>query len=55
MSYEKQLVEILDIKKKEHRNKKIPLFKVLWKDHEVEEAILEKEKEMKTKYPHLFR
>ena len=55
MSYEEQPVEILDRKEKELRNKKIPLVKVLWRNHEVEEATWEREEEMKTKYPQLFR
>ena len=45
---------ILDTKEKELRNKKIPLVKVLWRNHEVEEATWEREEEMKMKYPHLF-
>ena len=54
VSYEKHLVKILDTKEKELRNKKIPLVKVLWKNHKVEEATWEREEEMKTKHPHLF-
>ena len=54
VSYEEHPVKILDTKEKELRNKRILLVKVLWKNHEVEEATWEREEEMKTKYPHLF-
>ena len=54
VSYDEQPVDILDRKEKELRNKKIPLVKVLWRNHEVEEATWEREEEMKMKYPHLF-
>ena len=36
------------------RTKTIPLVKVLWKNHTVEEASLEREDEMKSKYSKLF-
>ncbi|XP_071939157.1 uncharacterized protein [Coffea arabica] len=39
---------------KELRNKKIPLVKVLWKNHGMEEATWELEEEMQKKYPDLF-
>ena len=52
--YEEQPVQILDRKDKTHRNKVIPLVKVLWQNHKVEEATWEREDEMRTKYPHLF-
>ena len=54
MSYEEHPVKILDTKENELRNKKISLVKVLWKNHDVEEATWEREEEMKMKYPHLF-
>ena len=38
VSYEEHPVKILDTKEKELRNKRIPLVKVLWKNHEAEEA-----------------
>lgn len=37
------------------RNKTIPLVKVLWSNHGVEEVIWEKEDNMKHQYPHLFK
>ena len=54
MTYEERPIEILDRKEKELRNKKIPLVKVLWKNHSIEEATREREEEIKAKYPDLF-
>ncbi|XP_027155357.1 uncharacterized protein LOC113755587 [Coffea eugenioides] len=38
LTYEERPVQILDRKVKELRTKQIPLVKVLWRNHEVEEA-----------------
>ena len=38
LTYEEKLVQILDRKAKELRNKKIALVKVLWRNHSVEES-----------------
>ncbi|KAL5576239.1 hypothetical protein UlMin_017938 [Ulmus minor] len=38
LTYEEQPVQILDRKDKALRNKVIPLVKVLWRNHNVEEA-----------------
>ena len=54
LTYEEQSVQILDRKDKALRNKVIPLVKVLWRNHKVEEATWEKEDGMRAKYPHLF-
>ncbi|KAL5560696.1 hypothetical protein UlMin_036907 [Ulmus minor] len=54
LTYEEQPVQILDRKEKTLRNKAIPLVKVLWRNHKVEEATWERENEMRVKYPHLF-
>ena len=54
LAYEEQPVQILDRKEKTIRNKAIPLVKVLWRNHKVEEATWEREDEMRAKYPHLF-
>ncbi|KAL5544529.1 hypothetical protein UlMin_008313 [Ulmus minor] len=54
LTYEEQPVQILDRKEKTLRNKAIPLVKVLWRNHKVEEATWEREDEMRVKYPHLF-
>ncbi|KAL5578176.1 hypothetical protein UlMin_019875 [Ulmus minor] len=54
LTFEESPVRILDREERELRQKKIHLVKVLWKNHEVEEATWEREDEMRTKYPHLF-
>ena len=47
-------VKILDKQDKILRNKIIPLVKVLWRNHKIEEATWEREDDMKTQYPELF-
>ncbi|XP_015170697.1 uncharacterized protein [Solanum tuberosum] len=37
------------------RNKRIPLVKVLWRNHSGKEVTWEREEDMRTQYPHLFR
>ena len=54
MSYEEKPVEILDRKTKSLRNKEIPLVKVLWRNHKMEEATWEREDAMRTNYSELF-
>ena len=54
LAYEERLVKLLDRKVKELRHKQIPLVKVLWKNHGVEEATWEVEEEIKRKYPDLL-
>ena len=49
-----QPVRILDRKERTHRNKVVPLVRVLWRNPIVEESTWELESEMKDKYPHLF-
>ena len=44
LTYEEEPVEILARKVKELRNKKIPLVKVLWRNHKIEEATWESKK-----------
>ncbi|KAK6125470.1 hypothetical protein DH2020_040803 [Rehmannia glutinosa] len=53
-SYEEKPTTILDRGVKKLRNKEIPLVKVLWSNHKVEEAIWEREEDIRAKYPHLF-
>ena len=52
--YEEQPIQILDKEEKQLRNRKIPLVKVLWKNHSVEEATWEHEDEMRKMYPTVF-
>jgi len=54
LKYEELPVQILDLKEKQLRTKTIPLVKVLWRNHDVEEASWELENEIRNKYPHLF-
>ena len=52
--YQERPVQILDRKIKELRNTSIPLVKVLWRNHKVEEATWEVEQDIKDRYPELF-
>ena len=54
LTYEKEPVQILDCREQVLRNKTIPLVKVLWRSHTVEEPTWEHEEQMKRHYPHLF-
>ncbi|KAA0043136.1 putative Retrotransposon protein [Cucumis melo var. makuwa] len=54
LSYTEQPVEVLAREVKMLRNREIPLVKVLWRNHRVEEATWEREDYMKARYPKLF-
>ena len=54
LTYEEVPIQILDQKDHVLRTKTISLVKVLWKNHIVEEASLERENEMKSKYLEFF-
>ena len=54
LTYEEELVKILAREVKELPNKKIPLVKVLWRNHKTEEATWESEETMRQQYPQLF-
>ena len=54
LTYEEKPVEILAREIKELRNKRIPLVKVLWRNHKTEEATWESEEVMRQQYPQLF-
>ena len=54
LTYEEEQEEILAQEVKELKNKKIPLVKVLWRDHKTEKATWESEKTMRQQYPQLF-
>ena len=54
LTYEEEPVEILAQQVKELRNKKIPLVKVLWRNHKTKEATWESEETMRQQYPQLF-
>ncbi|KAK5833758.1 hypothetical protein PVK06_017613 [Gossypium arboreum] len=54
MSYEEEPIRILAREVKELRNKRVPLVKVLWLKHGMEEATWEPENSMKERYENLF-
>ncbi|XP_050231288.1 uncharacterized protein LOC126680248, partial [Mercurialis annua] len=51
LSYEEQPVEIVDTQVRKLRNKEIPMVKVLWRNHSVEECTWETELDMRNRYP----
>ena len=53
-SYEDRPVRVLDTRDQVLRDKTIPLVKVFWTQHGVEEASLERELEVCERYPDLF-
>ena len=53
-TYEEVPIQILDRKMKSLRQREIPLVKVLWQHHGVEEAMWELETTMQERYPYLF-
>ncbi|KAA3488175.1 DNA/RNA polymerases superfamily protein [Gossypium australe] len=54
LSFEEELVQILDRDIKVLRRKSVPLVKVLWHNHGSEEATWEPEEVTQQQYPHLF-
>ena len=54
LTYEEGPVQILDRREQVLRNKTIPLVKVLWRSHTVEEATWEPEAQTRRHYPQLF-
>ena len=54
LTYKEKLVEILDQKDQVLRNKNVPIVKVLWRNHVVEEATRKTKEDMQKKYPELF-
>ena len=54
LTYEETPMQIVDRKEQVLRSKVIPLVKVLWKNHEREEATWEPEAQMRLQYPQLF-
>ena len=54
MSYEEELVAILDREVRKLRSKEIASIKVQWKNRLVEESTWENEAVKKERYPHLF-
>ena len=54
LTYVEEPVQVLDHRVQQLRNKTIPLVKVLWRNHTVEEATWESEQQMREQYSHLF-
>jgi hypothetical protein len=54
LTLELRLIRILDREVKKLRNKKIPIIRILWRNAQIEEETLERESEMRKKYPNLF-
>ncbi|XP_017635511.1 uncharacterized protein LOC108477475 [Gossypium arboreum] len=54
LTFEEEPIQILDCDVKVLRRKSIPLVKVLWRNHNSEEATWEPEDTMRQQYPHLF-
>ena len=54
LTYEEQPVKVLDKQVKELRCKKIPLVKILWKNHSTEKATWERQEHMRKIYPTLL-
>ncbi|KAA0054398.1 pol protein [Cucumis melo var. makuwa] len=55
LSSTEQPVEVLAKEVKMLRSREIPLVKVLWRNHKVEEATWEREDDMRARYPRLFK
>ena len=53
-TYDEELKAILAREVKQLRNKQVPLVKVLWQHHSMEEATSELESTMSAQYPQLF-
>ena len=54
LSFEVQLVGIVHQRKKELRNKVIPMVKVLWRTDTIEEIMWKTKASMRSRYPYLF-
>ena len=54
LTSEEKPVEILAREVRDLQNKRIPLVKVLWRNHKIEEATCESEETMRQQYPQLF-
>ena len=53
-TFDEELKAILDREIRQLRNKQVPLVKVLWQHHGMEEATWEPESTMRVQYPQLF-
>ena len=54
LTFEEELVAIVDYQVRQLRSKVIPMVKVLWRSNSVEEHTWETKVEMRAMYPYLF-
>jgi hypothetical protein len=54
LSYQEYHVKILETPERVTRNKRIKMWKVKWSHHTEEEAIWEREEELKAEFPSFF-
>ena len=54
LTYEEKPVEIIDRQVRKLRSKEIPLVKVIWERHRIQEATWELERDMREQHPKLF-
>ncbi|XP_017634526.1 uncharacterized protein LOC108476739 [Gossypium arboreum] len=54
LTYEEEPVKILSQEVNELRNRRVPLVKVLWRNHNIGKATWKLEETMKSQYPYLF-
>ena len=54
VSFEVKPVRVVDRRDKVLRGKSIPLVRILWSQHGIQEETWELETEMRSKYPELF-
>ena len=54
LSYVEEAIKVVDYRVKQLRKWEIPMVKVFWKNHGVEETTWEMEEKMRRDYPHLF-
>ncbi|XP_021692185.2 uncharacterized protein LOC110673373 [Hevea brasiliensis] len=54
LTFEEQLIAIVDYQMRQLRSKQIPMVKALWRGQLVEECTRESERDMRSKHPYLF-
>ena len=55
LSYQEKSIKILAREVKSLHNRNIGFVKLLWRNHQIEEAMREQEEEIKEKYPELIQ
>ena len=54
LMYDEYPVAVIDQHVKQLRSKSIPMVKVIWNNHSVEDCTWELEQDMRDQFPHLF-